>query len=199
MSKKEIILGGMFKDNPIFRLVLGMCSTLAVTVSLENGIMMGLAVIFVLLGSNILVALLRKYIPQKVRIPAFIVIIAGFVTIVELLMHAYTEEIYIRMGIFIPLIVVNCIMLARAEAFAYKNTVMDSIYDAIGIGMGYFMAIFIISFCREIIGANQLFGYPIIKDYEPVSIFLLPPGGFFTLGLLLAFFNWLDIRKRSRQ
>ncbi|MBI5416731.1 electron transport complex subunit RsxE [Candidatus Poribacteria bacterium] len=197
MSMKDIFLNGVFKENPTFRIVLGMCSALAVTISVENGIMMGLAVLFVLVGSNFLIALLRNFIPNKIRIPAFIIIISGFVIIVELLMHAYTQKIYVAMGIFIPLIVVNCILLGRAEAFASKNPVLDSIFDGLGMGVGYTLSITLISFVREIIGANQLFGYPIIKGYEPISIFLLPPGGFFTLGLLLAFFNWRSLKNKK--
>ncbi len=195
MNKKEIFLNGIFKNNPIFRLVLGMCSTLAVTISLKNGIMMGTAVIFVLVCSNVLVSLFRNFIPKKIRIPAFVVIIACFVIIVELLMHAYTVELYNTMGIFIPLIVVNCILLARAEAFASKNPILDSLIDGLGIGLGYFFAISIISLLREIIGSNQIWGYLVFKNYEPISIFLLPPGGFLTLGFLLAFFNWISLRR----
>ncbi|MBI4652008.1 electron transport complex subunit E [Candidatus Desantisbacteria bacterium] len=198
MTKKEILLQGIIKENPIFKIVLGICSTLAITSSMENGMMMGFAVMFVLLGSNLLISVCRTFIPDKVRIPAFIVIIATFVIVVELIMHAYAESIYKALGIFLPLIVVNCILLGRAEAFASKNTVIDSILDAIGMGIGYFLAIMSISFIRECLGSNQIFGYTIIKGFSPASIFILPPGGFLTIGFLLAFINWLSLRKNNK-
>ncbi len=187
------IVRGIFKDNPIFRLVLGMCPTLAVTTKVENGLGMGLAATFVLSGSNLAVSALRNVIPSKVRLPCYIVIIATFVTIVDLLMNAFAHELHKNLGIFIPLIVVNCIILARAEAFASKQNVWLSIADAIGIGIGFTLSLVLISAIREIGGAGTLtiwgsFGWT-ISGLNPALIFILAPGGFVTLGCLLAGMN----------
>ncbi len=181
---------GLIKENPIFVLVLGMCPTLAVTTSAENGIGMGLAATVVLLGSNIVISMLRKIIPDKVRIPAYITVIAGFVTVVQLLLKAYLPDLDKALGIFIPLIVVNCIILARAEMFASKNSVLSSIADAVGMGVGFTIALFIIGSVREILGAGQIFGIDITGGViPPATSFILPAGGFLVLGLLMGFFN----------
>ncbi len=199
---------GIIKENPIFVVVLGLCPTLAVSTQTINGIGMGLAVIFVLTFSNLLVSLLRKWIPNEVRIPAYISIIATFVTIVSLLMQAFTPDLNRALGIFIPLIVVNCIILGRAEAFASKNDPIHSILDGIGMGIGFMISLTIISFIREVLGSGtitlQLAGVgPVIdlRKYitDPATVFILPPGGFIVLGTLLAFFQYLKNKKPKTQ
>jgi len=190
-------LKGLWRDNPVFRLVLGMCPTLAVTTSAENGLGMGLATAFVLLGSNTLVALLRNVIPDKVRIPAFIVIIATFVTVVDLVMNAYTHQLWKALGIFIPLIVVNCVILGRAEAFASKNPLIHSIADAIGMGLGFTWALVLLGGIREFFGAGAIFGVQILgQGYVPVVAMLLPPGAFLTLGVLVGLMNKISQKAR---
>ncbi len=187
---------GIIRENPIFALVLGMCPTLAVTTSAENGIGMGLAATVVLLGSNIVISLLRKVIPVKVRIPAYITIIAGFVTIIQLLLKAYQPALNDSLGIFIPLIVVNCIILERAEMFASKNTVGYSILDALGMGIGFILALFVIGSIREILGNGTIFGLDVSFGVIPqATIFILPAGGFLILGLLMALYNKLSKKK----
>ena len=184
---------GMFKNNPTFRLVLGLCPTLAVTTSLENAIGMGLAATFVLVCSNGLVSALRKVIPDAVHIPCYIVIIAAFVTTIDLLMQAYLPELSASLGIFIPLIVVNCIILGRAEAFASKNGVLESLADGLGSGLGFVLSLSLIASVREIVGAGTLtiWGDLAFKNLNPgpVTLAILPAGGFIVLGLLLAFIN----------
>ncbi len=184
---------GIFKNNPAFRLVLGLCPTLAVTTSLENAIGMGLAATFVLVCSNCLVSALRKVIPAAVHIPCYIVIIATFVTAVDLLMQAYLPELSASLGIFIPLIVVNCVILGRAEAFASKNSVIDSIVDGLGSGIGFMLALMVIAAVREIVGAGTLtvWGDLAFKNLNPgpMTLAILPAGGFITLGLVLALIN----------
>ena len=186
---------GIFKNNPTFRLVLGLCPTLAVTTSLENALGMGLAATFVLVCSNGLVSALRKVIPAAVHIPCYIVIIATFVTAIDLLMQAYLPDLSASLGIFIPLIVVNCIILGRAEAFASKNGVLDSLADGLGSGIGFTLALALVAAVREICGAGSLtiWGDLAIKGINPgpVTLAILPAGGFITLGLLLALFNRL--------
>jgi Na+-translocating ferredoxin:NAD+ oxidoreductase subunit E len=186
---------GIFKNNPTFRLVLGLCPTLAVTTSLENALGMGLAAAFVLVCSNALVSALRTLIPSAVHIPCYIVIIAAFVTTIDLLMKAYLPELSASLGIFIPLIVVNCIILGRAEAFACKNTVIDSIADGLGSGLGFTLSLSLIAIVREIVGAGTLtvWGDLAFKNLNPgpVTMAILPAGGFITLGLLLALINRL--------
>lgn len=182
---------GILSENPVLRLLLGICPALAVTTSGENGLGMGLAATFVLLGSNIVISLLRNIIPNKVRIPSFIVIIAGFVTVVQMIMQAYFQALYESLGIFIPLIVVNCIILARAEMYASKNNTLSSIVDALGMGAGFTTALVLIGSIREILGNGSLFGMsiPIIREggmISPILIFILPPGGFFVFGILIA-------------
>jgi electron transport complex protein RnfE len=186
---------GIFKNNPTFRLVLGLCPTLAVTTSLENALGMGLAATFVLVCSNVLVSALRRAIPAAVHIPCYIVIIATFVTAVDLLMKAYLPDLSESLGIFIPLIVVNCIILGRAEAFASKNGVVDSLADGLGSGIGFTLALALVASCREIVGAGTLtvWGDVAVKGINPgpVTLAILPAGGFITLGLLLALINRL--------
>jgi electron transport complex protein RnfE len=204
MSKKpkamKILKNGIFDENPIFRLMLGMCPTLAVTTNAFNGIGMGLAATFVLIGSNVVIALLRNFIPQKIRIPAFIVIIASFVTIVQLLLKAYVPALNDSLGIFIPLIVVNCIILGRAEAFASKNTVWSSFLDGVGMGLGFTMALFIIATLREVFGGLSFFGMEFFNadqgGADGALIMILAPGAFITLGLVLALINYIS-RKRT--
>jgi len=187
---------GLIKENPIFVLVLGMCPTLAVTTSAENGLGMGVAATAVLLGSNIVISMLRKVIPDKVRIPAYITVIAGFVTIVELLLKAYLPSLDKQLGIFIPLIVVNCIILARAEMFASKNGVVPSIADALGMGLGFTLSLFILGSVREVLGAGQILGFDITGGaVQPATAFILPAGGFLVLGILMGLFNKLTNKK----
>lgn len=184
---------GIWRENAVFRLLLGLCPVLAVTTNAENGLGMGLATTFVLVNSNIVVSLMRKIIPAKVRIPAFIVIIASFVTVVQLVMEAYVYGLYKSLGIFIPLIVVNCLILGRAEAFASKNSTFISIVDGVGMGTGFTLALFILGSVREIFGSGSLLGFSLFgAGYEPFLLMILPPGAFITLGLLLAGMNKID-------
>ena len=191
---------GLFVSNPTFVLLLGLCPTLAVSTSLENAIGMTAAVMFVLLSSNIIISLLRNFIPAKVRIPVFIVVIATLVTILDLTMQGFAPSLSESLGIFIPLIVVNCIILGRAEAFASKNKLSNSIADALGMGFGFGLAIIIISFFRQLLGTGELslygagFNIPGLKD-NPMSIFILPMGAFLVIGLLLASFKYRELRK----
>lgn len=198
MNKLEIFKNGIGKENPIFAQQVGMCATLAITTSLVNGFGMGIAVIAVLTGSNIVISLLRKFIPDEVRIPAFVIIIAAFTTIIDLLMHAYTFPLYQALGVFIPLIVVNCIILARAESFAFKNGVVDSIIDGLGMGVGYTIAMVVLSSVREILGNGTILGISILPEaYEPMMIMVQPPGSFIALGLLIGLVNYLSRRKKA--
>lgn len=207
MSFLKIIKNGILNENPTFRLVLGMCPTLAVSVAVMNGVGMGLAATVVLVGSNLLVSLLRNIIPSEIRIPCFIVIIASFVTIVDKLMAAYTPGLHSVLGIFIPLIVVNCIILARAEAFASKQNIWRSLADGIGMGLGFTLALTGLSVIREILGTGTVlvakdFGFEGIKLFakdNAALIMILPPGAFITLGLMLGFINWLSHRKEANQ
>lgn len=193
----KTIKNGIIDENPTFVQLLGMCPTLAVTTSLKNGIGMGLSVTFVLMLSNILVSLLRKVIPQKIRIAAYVVIIATFVTIVDLLLKAYIPSLSKSLGLFIPLIVVNCIILARAEAFASKNTVVKSAADGLGMGIGFTIALSVISAVREILGNGTLLDIP-LGISSPAIIMILPPGGFLTLGIILGIINVIKMRKGER-
>ena len=189
-SLKKIFLNGIFDENPIFRMMLGMCPTLAVTTAAINGIGMGLAATFVLVGSNFVVSLVKGFIPEKIRIPSFIVIIATFVTIVQLVMEAALPSLYNALGIFIPLIVVNCIILSRAEVFASKNTPLRSAVDGLGMGFGFTGALTILAGLREILGNGTIFGIAIMGDkFEPALMFIMAPGGFIMLGFILAFMN----------
>lgn len=193
-SAKERLVNGIVKENPTFVLMLGMCPTLAVTTSAVNGLGMGLTTTVVLALSNVFISLLRGIIPDKVRIPAFIVIIASFVTVVELLLQGYIPFLYDALGIYIPLIVVNCIILGRAEAYAYKNPVLPSLFDGIGMGLGFSAALTCIGAVRELLGAGEIFGIHVMPEsYVPVSIFIMAPGAFFVLALLTAIQNKVKI------
>lgn len=183
---------GIVQENPVFRLILGMCPTLAVTGSTLNALGMGVSVIAVLLCSNIVVSAVRNVVPAKVRIPAYIMIIATFVTIVEMVLSAFAPDLFEALGIFIPLIVVNCIILGRAEAFARKNTITRSVIDALGIGLGYTISLTLLGVIREVFGAGSILGYPIMGTaFEPMGVLAVAPGAFITLGILLGLFNYL--------
>jgi Na+-translocating ferredoxin:NAD+ oxidoreductase subunit E len=200
---------GLIKENPVFIIVLGLCPALGVSTKVVNSIGMGAGVIFVLLGSNIFVSLLKNFIPEKVRIPAYIVIIASFVTIVEMVMEAFIPALYDSLGVFVPLIVVNCVILGRAEAFANKNTIKASIFDAFGMGIGFTLALVIIALVREVFGLGTITLFPIgsfsgvieipgLVD-APVRIFGLAAGALLVMGFLKALFNWLEDRRRVKQ
>lgn len=181
---------GLLKENPTLRLVLGTCPTLAITTAAINGIGMGLAATLVLVCSNVVIAALRNIIPDKVRIPAFITIIAGFVSVVQMLVKAFTPSLDAALGIYLPLIVVNCIILGRAEAFASKNPILPSLLDGLGMGLGFTAVITIMGAIRELLGAGTLFSFPITSKFiSPMIVFLLPPGGFFVFGILVAVSN----------
>jgi electron transport complex protein RnfE len=188
MNQLQNFTKGFFKENPILVLVLGTCPTLATSTSVMNGMGMGVATTFVLIGSNVVISLLSNVIPDKVRIPAFVVIIASFVTIVDLIMQAYTPDLYQTLGIFIPLIVVNCIVLGRAEAYASKNSVWSSFIDGAGMGLGFTMALGILGAFREIAGSGSLLGYKFIPG-DGILVFILAPGAFWALGYLIALIN----------
>ena len=200
---KKIFFNGIITENPTFRLVLGMCPTLAVTTSVLNGLGMGLATAFVLVSSNLVISLLRNFIPSKVRIPAFIVVIASFVTIVQLVLNAFLPDLASSLGLFIPLIVVNCIIFARAEAFASKNGPLASMTDGLGMGLGFTVSLTLISAVRELIGSGTLLGFPVLgANYPGVLLFVLAPGGYITLGLVMVAFNTvmgrIDKRRRAK-
>ena len=189
MGKLQLITRGILKENPTFVLILGMCPTLGVTSTAINGMGMGVATMAVLILSNMAISLIKNLIPSKVRIPAFIVVIASFVTIIEMLMKAYIPTLYASLGVFIPLIVVNCIILGRAEAFASKNGVLDSALDGVGIGLGFTLSLTAIGAVREILGSGAIFGLSLgIGDYMPL-VFVLAPGAFLVLGFLMVLFN----------
>ena len=197
MAKKQnffsVFFNGLIFENPIFALMLGMCPTLGITTAASNGVGMGLATTAVLVCSNLFISLLRKFIPEKVRIPSFIVIIASFVTIIDLMMKAYLPELSKSLGMYIPLIVVNCIIFARAESFAFKNTPVLSIADGLGMGLGFTFAITLLSIIREVIGNGTFFGVSVMPaSYQPMAIMVQVPGGFVTLGLLLVVVNALS-------
>lgn len=200
MKLFNIFKNGIIKENPIFVQLLGMCSVLAVTNNVKNSLAMGLAVIAVLVGSNFVISLLRNIIPNKIRIPAFIVVIATFVTIIEMFMKAYAQPIYQALGIFLPLIVVNCIILARAEAFAFKNPVIPSIVDGLSMGLGYTFAVVLLGSVREILGAGSFLGKELFgANFQPASIFVQPAGAFILLGILIAIFNIFKNKKASKE
>ena len=192
MNKLKILFNGILKENPTFVLVLGMCPTLGVTTSAFNGFGMGVATTFVLLMSNALISLLKNFIPDKVRIPAFIVVIATFVSIVDLLIQGFVPALGESLGLFIPLIVVNCIVLGRAEAFASKNTVFDSMLDGIGMGLGFTLSLTVIGAIREILGSGSIFGYTFLPASANILVFVLAPGAFFVLGFVMAFIRHLQ-------
>lgn len=206
-SPAERLVNGIVKENPTFVLMLGMCPTLAITTSATNGIGMGLTTTVILAASNLLISLLRNFIPDRVRMPAFIVVVASFVTIVQLLLQGFIPSLYASLGIYIPLIVVNCIILGRAEAYASKNPPVASLFDGVGMGLGFTVSITCIGAVREIIGAGQLFGYQILPladaasgkiGYEPVTIFILAPGAFFVLAFLSALQNKFKLGAAKR-
>lgn len=191
MSNLKVLLNGLLKENPTFVLLLGMCPTLGTTSSAMNGLSMGLATTFVLICSNIVISAVKKLIPDLVRIPAYIVIIATFVTVVQLCMEAYTPALYASLGLYIPLIVVNCIVLGRAESFAAKNGVVASAFDGIGIGLGFTWALALLGACRELLGSGKLFGATLMPEEFGSLIFILAPGAFIVLGYLIAIVNKL--------
>lgn len=196
MRLGKIFKNGLIDENPAFVQVIGMCPTLAVTTSAINGLGMGLSTTAVLICSNIVVSLIRKIVPDKIRIPAFIVVIATFVTIVGMLLKAYVPSLDKALGLFIPLIVVNCLILARAESFASKNGPVESAVDGLGMGLGFSMALTILGTIREILGNGSIFGMSILgASFEPILLFILPPGAFLTLGFLLAGFNKIRSKK----
>ncbi|MCI5565017.1 MAG: electron transport complex subunit E [Clostridiales bacterium] len=204
MSEKKTLSGiffnGIIPENPTFRLVLGTCPTLATTTSALNGLGMGAAAAFVLVCSNVAISLLRRFIPDKVRIPAFIVVICTFVTMVQLLMQAFVPSLYESLGIFIPLIVVNCIILARAEAFASKNPPLASAADGLGMGVGFTLALTLMGAVRELIGNGSIFGVSVLgASYEPMLLIVLASGGFLTFGLLLGLFNLAERKLSARR
>lgn len=187
MNFKKQLREGLLTNNPVVGQLLGMCSTMAITTTLFNGLGMGLSVTLILICSNVVISLLRKVIPDKIRIAAYIVVIAGFVTIIDLLLQAYLPALSESLGVFIPLIVVNCIILGRAEMFASKNRVLPSILDGLGMGAGFTAALLAMGIIRELLGAGTVFGLPVFSGFmDPIVIFLLPPGGFFVFGILVA-------------
>lgn len=195
MSKLQILTKGLIKENPTFVLLLGMCPTLGTTTSAMNGLGMGVATMFVLILSNISISLIKNLIPAKVRIPSFIVVIAAFVTVVQLCMEAYVPDLYATLGVFIPLIVVNCIILGRAEAFASKNNVVDSALDGLGIGLGFTLALTLLGAAREMLGGGSIFGMKFIEG-DGMLLFVLAPGAFIALGYILVIFNKLTAKLR---
>jgi electron transport complex protein RnfE len=200
ISKQEIFQDGFWYNNAIFAQLLGMCPLLGVTTSAENGFWMGLATLLVLIGSNLIVSLVRDFIPSEVRIPAYIVIIASLVTVVELVMNAWMHEMYLILGLFIPLIVVNCAILGRAEAFASKNSVSDSLVDALGMGLGFTFALVLLGSVRELLGQGELFGFDVFgANYPDVLVFILPPGAFIALGFILAGVNLINMRLQKKK
>ena len=197
-NRLSILLNGLVKENPVFVLLLGLCPTLGTTTSAINGMSMGIATAAVLTCSNLLISLLKRFIPDKVRIPAFIMVIASLVTVVQMVMQAYTPGMYKILGLFIPLIVVNCIVLGRAESFASKNGVLDSVLDGLGSGIGFTIALTILGSIREVLGNGSLFNVALFPaSWEPASIFILPPGGFMTIAFVIAFQNYLKLKKEA--
>jgi len=192
---KTCFMNGICAENPTFRLMLGLCPTLAVTVSAENGFAIGIATIFVLLGSNVMISLLRNWIPNEVRIPCYVLIIAAFVTIAKLILQAYFPVLYARLGLFVDIMVVNCIILGRAEAFANRNTVYASIADALGMGLGATLAAGGIGAIRELLGAGKIFGIPVMGSINPAIAIILPPGAFLTIGFVMAAMNLINSAK----
>jgi len=196
MSLGHELFKGLYRENPIFRLMLGLCPFLAVSSSVNNAFGMGAAASFVLIASNLVISLVRKVVPNEIRIPIYISIIATFVTIVDLIIAGFAPDLHKSLGLFIPLIVVNCIILGRAEAFASKNGVLYSVADGLGMGLGFTLALLVISTFREILGNGTWMGIPVMgSQYKPVLLMVLPPGAFFTIAFLMGFLNWLDQRK----
>ena len=200
MSKKmDIVKNGLITENPTFVQLIGMCPTLAVTTSAINGLAMGLATTIVLFGSNVVISLIKKIIPDEIRIPAFVVVIASFVTIIGMALKAYLPDLDKTLGIFIPLIVVNCLILARAEAYASKNSVADSAVDGVAMGLGFAGALTILGAIRELFGAGSVFGIEVFgQAYQPALIFILPPGAFFVLGLIIGLITHMSNKKKAK-
>ncbi|MDQ6993451.1 MAG: electron transport complex subunit E [Mariprofundus sp.] len=199
MNKQAVFADGFWHNNAIFAQLLGMCPLLGVTTSAENGFWMGAATLLVLLGSNLVVSLVRGVVPKNVRIPAYITIIAAFVTMVGMAMNAWMHEMYLILGLFIPLIVVNCAILGRAEAFASKNSVSDSLVDALAVGLGFTMALLLLGGVRELLGQGKLFGFSLFgESYPDVLMFILPPGAFIALGFILAGVNLINRQLKRR-
>ncbi len=195
LNQKQNFLKGIIKDNPVFVMLLGMCPTLGVTSSAFNGLGMGIATLFVLLMSNIVVSIIKSQIPSKVRIPAFIIIIASFVTIVEMVLEAYIPFLFEQLGIFIPLIVVNCLILGRAESFASKNNILSSVVDALGMGIGFTIALTLLGAGREILGSGSIFNFRFVsEDANTFILFILPPGAFIALAYLTYLFNRISAK-----
>lgn len=197
---KERLKNGIITENVIFVQVLAMCPTLAVTTSAINGIGMGLATTIVLMGSNVAISLLRKFIPDEIRLPAFIVVIAGFVTLIDFLLQGYVPALYASLGIFIPLIVVNCLILGRAEAYASKNGVVPSLFDGLGQGLGFTVSLLLIGMIRELLGSGKLFDIQLMPaSFQPALIMILAPGAFITLGILMALFNLKKVKPKKKK
>ena len=194
MKNLTIVLNGIFRENPTFVLLLGMCPTLGTTASAINGLSMGLATLFVLICSNLSISLIKNVVPDQVRIPAYVVLIAAFVSIIQLLMEAYVPALYESLGLFIPLIVVNCIVLGRAEAFASKNRVIPSLMDGLGMGLGFTLALTLLGILRELLGTGKLFGITVYPEHCGSLLFILAPGGFIVLGYLIALINQLKTK-----
>ena len=197
MDYKKIIKDALFNNNPVLVQLIGLCSVLAVSINVENALAMTAAVVFVTTLSNISISLLRNVIPDKIRIPIYIVVIATFVTIVDMFLNAFVPSVYASLGLFIPLIVVNCLILARAESFASKNTLLQSIVDGFFSGLGYGVAIIILAAIREIIGSGKIFGYTIFEGFNPMGLFVMPAGAFIILGLMIFALNILRDRKKN--
>jgi len=186
---------GLWRENGLFVMALGLCPALAVTTGVKNGLVMGLCVTFVVTGSNLVVSLMRNFVPKEIRIPIFIVVIASFVTLTEIALKGLSYPLYQQFGIFISLIVVNCVILGRAEAFASKNGVLRSVLDGLGIGVGFGFALVIVSFFRELLGAGQIWGLDVAKGLHPAGVFVLAPGAFLVVGLILGWINWRKLKK----
>ncbi len=193
----DLLKNGIFKENTIFKLALSLCPSIAVTNNLRNGILMGAAVLFVQVMVNITISLMRKFIHPRIRLPIFMLIISGWVTVTDMSMAAFAPEAYRQMGLYIQLIVAFASILARAEMFASKNRVIPSMFDGIGMGLGFLFALTVISFFRELLGKGSLWGVPII-DAKPLLILILPAGGFFAVGILMGFFNWMSMRNEKK-
>lgn len=189
MNKLKIITNGIVRENPTFVLLLGMCPTLATTTSAQNGLLMGLATMFVLVCANVAVSLIKNLTPDKVRIPVFVVVIASFVTILQMMLAAWLPSVNASLGLYIPLIVVNCVILGRAEAFACKHTPFESLLDGVGIGLGFTLGLTLLGMAREVLGAGTVFGLHLLPETIGVLVFILPPGAFITLGYLIAIIN----------
>jgi electron transport complex protein RnfE len=193
-----LIKNGIFKENTIFKLALSLCPSIAVTNNLRNGVLMGVAVLFVQIMVNITISLMRNFIHPRIRLPIFMLVISGWVTVTDMTMAAFAQEAYKQMGLYIQLIVAFASILARAEMFASKNKVVPSMFDGVGMGLGFLFALSIISFFRELLGKGSMWGYPIIHA-KPLLIMILPAGGFFAVGLLMGFFNWMGMRSRKEE